>query len=918
MKNMLAASETYGVGTDTAARISICLNMIVKDEAQVIRRCLDSVRAFIDHWVIVDTGSSDGTQDIIRTHFSDIPGKLYERPWRDFGFNRTQALELARGKADYILIMDADNIFCAPEGWHWPLLNGDAYHLQLRSNVTVYAQNLLVADRLPWRWVGVLHEYLTTEAPHSVDTLTGAWIDRRHEGARSRDPNTFRKDAAILEAALLKEPENARYAFYLAQSWRDAAEPAKALEAYRHRATMAGWEEETWYALYQVAVLTEKLGGSMAEVRTAYLDAYQRRPSRAEPLYQLARYHRLRNEWSLAYLFARQATAIPRPSDLLFIDEGVYTWCSLDELGTAAYWVRAFPEGREAIERLLAQGHVPTSDRSRIESNLSLFPPTTVKGSTSDQHVQQHFQFKPPAIDQSAPKVLLAILAKKKEATLPFYLRCIEALDYPKSAIALYVRTNNNTDRTTELLRHWLERVGSAYASVEFDCSDVAAPVQQYGVHEWNETRFKVLGQIRQVSLQKAIDAACDFYFVADVDNFVRPNTLRDLVALNLPIVGPLLRHETPEKAYSNYHYEIDANGYFVDSEEYYWLLNQRIRGVAEVKVIHCTYLVRRDCLGALRYDDGSQRHEYVIFSASARAANIAQYLDTRQVYGYLTLDEDARRSQEFIGAEIDNALGKSRDPIRIVASMTTIPSRIEKIRPVIEAVLAQTVRVDHIELNIPYQCIRTGESYAVPEWLEGIDRVKIFRTDDDGPITKVAPTFLRYQNDHQTYIWSVDDDCAYPANQLDLLMRVHDPDKRRILTRYGGKLEADGTVSFWSGEADVTMLEGFGGVLYPPACIRDNFLEYVRMTSANIDCRRSDDIVLSMYFNACRLPIHLFNKPSKDTPWMVSGWLSHSKRDALSEHGHVEDYKRTFEFVNSPAVSSILMRLPPEELLSS
>ena len=114
---------------------------------------------------------------------------------------------------------------------------------------------------------------------------------------------------------------------------------------------------------------------------------------------------------------------------------------------------------------------------------------------------------------------------------------------------------------------------------------------------------------------------------------------------------------------------------------------------------------------------------------------------------------------------------------MRIIASMTTIPSRIDLIRPVIEAVLAQTVPIEHMELNIPDRCIRTGEPYVVPAWLECMDRVMVFRTEDYGPITKVAPTFLRHQNDHETYIWSVDDDCAYPANQLELLCRVHCPE---------------------------------------------------------------------------------------------------------------------------------------------
>ena len=71
---------------------AICLNMIVKNEANVIRRCLDSIHPFIDYWVIVDTGSSDGTQDIIRATLASIPGDLHQRPWRDFAHNRNEAL----------------------------------------------------------------------------------------------------------------------------------------------------------------------------------------------------------------------------------------------------------------------------------------------------------------------------------------------------------------------------------------------------------------------------------------------------------------------------------------------------------------------------------------------------------------------------------------------------------------------------------------------------------------------------------------------------------------------------------------------------------------------------------------------------------------------------------------------------------
>ena len=112
---------------------TVCLNMIVKNEAGVIRRCLDSVRPFIHHWVIVDTGSTDGTQKLIREYLADVPGELHERPWKNFGHNRSEALALARGKSDYILVIDADEELVASPGFsHAVCCRGVHGALQLR------------------------------------------------------------------------------------------------------------------------------------------------------------------------------------------------------------------------------------------------------------------------------------------------------------------------------------------------------------------------------------------------------------------------------------------------------------------------------------------------------------------------------------------------------------------------------------------------------------------------------------------------------------------------------------------------------------------------------------------------------------------------------------------------------------------
>ena len=207
--------------------------------------------------------------------------------------------------------MDADNAFGAPPGYRFEDLAADGYLIGHRYAGVEFGMAILLADRIAWRYVGVLHEYVTADTPHKIVPLSGPWVTMFHEGARSRDPQTYLKDAALLEKALAQEPANARYAYYLAQSYKDAGEPARALAAYRHRATMPGWDEETWHARYQAALLVERLGGTPADVAHAYLETWNARPVRAEPLVQLARWHRSRG--SGRWRSSTRARRSPRP-----------------------------------------------------------------------------------------------------------------------------------------------------------------------------------------------------------------------------------------------------------------------------------------------------------------------------------------------------------------------------------------------------------------------------------------------------------------------------------------------------------------------------------------------------------------------------------------------------------------------------
>ncbi len=348
----------------------ICLNMIVKNEAHVIARCLTSVRPFIDRWVIVDTGSTDGTQELIRQLLADVPGELHERPWKDFGHNRSEAIDLARGHGDYLFTIDADEILVLPEGHVRPSLVGDAYALQVNYAELSYARVCLIASALPWRWVGVLDCGRPVDSP----LLHGPTVRVHSDGARSQqDTSTkYAHDARILESALRDEPDNSRYMFYLAQSYRDSAQPEAALACYGRRAAMGGWAEEVWFSHYSAALLSESLRHPAGEIIDRYLQAFDARPERAgEVLGQLARYCREAERFTSARLFSAQALACPFPkNDRLFVDESWYRWRCRDEFAIASYWTGDHETCRRECLALLADTALPSIQTARVRANL--------------------------------------------------------------------------------------------------------------------------------------------------------------------------------------------------------------------------------------------------------------------------------------------------------------------------------------------------------------------------------------------------------------------------------------------------------------------------------------------------------------------------------------------------------------------
>jgi hypothetical protein len=246
----------------------------------------------------------------------------------------------------------------------------DSYNSVIHDAGLQYDRTLLIKDGLDWQWHGVLHEYISSSQAKTTDRLAGVTKISKREGSRSSDPQKYLKDAQVLEEALKEDPNNSRYVFYLAQSYRDAQNYPLALKNYEKRAAMGGWDQEVFYAKLEIAKLQEILKKGHKIILKGYYDAYHYRPSRAESLYYLAKYYRNKNDFAAAYLIASIGAALPLPKDILFVEKWIYDYDMLLELSISAYWIGKYEECQSISKQLLAKPDLPQYVREVVERNL--------------------------------------------------------------------------------------------------------------------------------------------------------------------------------------------------------------------------------------------------------------------------------------------------------------------------------------------------------------------------------------------------------------------------------------------------------------------------------------------------------------------------------------------------------------------
>ncbi len=198
-----------------------------------------------------------------------------------------------------------------------------------------------------------------------------------------------------------------------------------------------------------------------------------------------------------------------------------------------------------------------------------------------------------------------------------------------------------------------------------------------------------------------------------------------------------------------------------------------------------------------------------------------------------------------------------------IVVSFTTTPHRINDLKHVLDQLSAQNAPIKQIYISVPYIFKRDNIEYVIPDWLKTYPKVTILRTEDYGPGTKLLGVLAKGNLPPESIVITVDDDINYPKNLiLQLAYKAKQyPDRAigisgvNVYYNYDGNIIAswgNGLTQLYKPDAQVAILEGFGGVAYRPKFFDKDIFE---LANAPRDCYNSDDLYISFYLAKHNVP---------------------------------------------------------------
>jgi len=370
---------------DIKPNTTLCLNMIVKNESKVITRLLESVSHIIDSYCICDTGSTDNTVEIIESFFKakGIPGKIICEPFKDFGHNRTYALQACENlpNADYILLLDADMIFglnssITPSDFK-NSLTSDVYTIFQGSDKFYYKNTRIVRNNQGCKYWGVTHEYVQVPSGLTNGSIEKSRAFINDIGDGGSKTNKFERDVRLLEQGLIDHPNNDRYTFYLANSYNDLGNYEKAIENYRKRIELGGWHEEIWFSYFKIGLIY-KMMGKMENAIHEWMQAYEVFPNRIENLYEIVKHYRHEGKNKIAMVYYELADNMRKKYtnyDYLFLQKDVYDYKLDYEFSIIAYYAEHERDVPKECMKICANPYLEHSLLQNVMNNYKFYSP---------------------------------------------------------------------------------------------------------------------------------------------------------------------------------------------------------------------------------------------------------------------------------------------------------------------------------------------------------------------------------------------------------------------------------------------------------------------------------------------------------------------------------------------------------------
>ena len=376
----------------------ITVVIMVKNEASVICQTLQPlVDGGIKSFLVYDTGSTDGTQNIAQNFFKKnnlFHTKIIEEPFIDFSTSRNKAITYAEKffpKTTFILMPDAEWYmsgveelldFCQQEknSAHnsYYVTNYLTDSDTSRENSYRFSHAVLFRPFKNIKFEGVVHEGLNVST--SCGVPENCFFEYRpNQSGQQKTEERWRRDEQALLQSLEKNPSDAGAFLRLGYTYHCLSEWENAYASYTKRLTLPISDGENFLVELRLGDIVQHIPSECAKASQLccpaiehYLRAHILFPHRAEPLVKIAEYYLKKDIIPLAFLFSLQASRLPYPTKDIFslpIEGAAYNITRYDILGTAAWYVQEYELGEWAIRQALAAA----PENKRLHNNLKFY-----------------------------------------------------------------------------------------------------------------------------------------------------------------------------------------------------------------------------------------------------------------------------------------------------------------------------------------------------------------------------------------------------------------------------------------------------------------------------------------------------------------------------------------------------------------